>query len=444
VKHNSCIASGTAIPRTTFGFCLSQARVVLLLPVFLAILLLGVGSAGAATLHCGASSSGDGSGSDWNNMCDFGSVNLTRGDTYYLMEGSYGSKTFSTPVSGTAKITIKKATAADHGTDTGWSDSMGDAIVQFGVLTFSSGYFIVDGNSPYWSYGIKIIPSRTAGQAIYFTSSGNNNTVKGIEVDCSSCSNVSPTPRGIYTNSVDNILVENVWVHHTYQDCVKPYNGSNLTFDHFYCSNRQMSPESIHGDAFEIVSVSNLTIRYSKFNWNGQQIFFGGNVTGANGRFDFYGNTHYGGASSGQGICRNSSGTGGPGYVYNNSFYNLNTAIIESGMNYADIRNNIFVAGNARSINAPNMHDNYYTSDITGYSDSSAEVGGDPFVNAAGGNFHLASATRAGDGSIGPAYQSDPDGKVRGADGTWDRGAFEFDSGSSTVRPSAPYNLSVN
>jgi hypothetical protein len=237
--------------------------------------------------------------------------------------------------------------------------------------------------------------------------------------------------------------VENVWVHHTYQDCVKPYNGNNLTFDHFYCSNRQNSPEGIHGDAFEIVSVSNLTIRNSKFNWNGQQIFFGGDVTGSNGRFDFYGNMHYGGDSSGQGICRNSSGTGGPGYVYNNTFYNLNTEMIEGGMNYAAIRNNIFIAGNDKSLNASGLSHNYYSSDISGYNDSNAQVGSNPFVNAAAGNFKLLKATNPGDGTVGVKYNADPDGKVRGTDGIWDRGAYEFNASVSTARPSPPTDLTI-
>ena len=49
----------------------------------------------------------------------------------------------------------------------------------------------------------------------------------------------------------------------------------------------------------------------------------------------------------------------------------------------------------------------------------------DPFVDAAGLDFHLATATAPGS-SLGAPYDHDPDGVTRGADGSWDRGAFEL------------------
>ncbi|MEN6625838.1 MAG: hypothetical protein ABFD69_06375, partial [Candidatus Sumerlaeia bacterium] len=57
-----------------------------------------------------------GNGSDWANA--YGSLpsTLQRGSTYHIAAGSYGSHQFNDAESGTAMITIKKATAADHGT----------------------------------------------------------------------------------------------------------------------------------------------------------------------------------------------------------------------------------------------------------------------------------------------------------------------------------------
>ena len=54
--------------------------------------------------------------------------------------------------------------------------------------------------------------------------------------------------------------------------------------------------------------------------------------------------------------------------------------------------------------------------------------GPDPFVNAAGGDFHLKAGSRAINrgADLGAAYAQDPDGNTRGADGAWDIGAFEF------------------
>ena len=53
----------------------------------------------------------------------------------------------------------------------------------------------------------------------------------------------------------------------------------------------------------------------------------------------------------------------------------------------------------------------------------------DPFVNLAGDDYHLTSASNAGAVLVAP-YNLDLDGHVRGTDGVWDRGAYEFISGS--------------
>jgi hypothetical protein len=62
---------------------------------------------------------------------------LTRGDTYYIADGSYVTYIFDDVASGSLVITIKKATVADHGTETGWLDTYGDGQAVFAdVLAF--------------------------------------------------------------------------------------------------------------------------------------------------------------------------------------------------------------------------------------------------------------------------------------------------------------------
>src|SRR5262245_4189942 len=78
--------------------------------------------AAAATRFVRAGASGAANGSDWTNAYPSLPATLTRGDTYYVAAGTYSGYRFSTPASGTTLITIKKATVADHGTNTGWSD----------------------------------------------------------------------------------------------------------------------------------------------------------------------------------------------------------------------------------------------------------------------------------------------------------------------------------
>jgi hypothetical protein len=80
-------------------------------------------------------------------------------------------------------------------------------------------------------------------------------------------------------------------------------------------------------------------------------------------------------------------------------------------------------------------------------------VTGNPYVNSSGGNYQLAS-----DGgtdctsttvvcvglSLSAPYNMDVNGNTRGADGTWERGAFEFNSGAPPPpKPNPPQNLTA-
>lgn len=92
---------------------------------------------------------GTGDGSAWNNALDVLPSTLVRGDTYYIADGDYAAYTFNN-VSGTTLITIKKATASDHGTETGWLSSYGDGQAIFnsssgGCWTIDCDYLFING-----------------------------------------------------------------------------------------------------------------------------------------------------------------------------------------------------------------------------------------------------------------------------------------------------------
>ena len=95
-----------------------------------------------------------GNGSDWASACSgfTGSCaigSLVRGDTYYVGNGTItsGATTWNTADSGTSVITIKKATVADHGTDTGWSSTYAGQAVFNQRNTISTDYWTFDGVS---------------------------------------------------------------------------------------------------------------------------------------------------------------------------------------------------------------------------------------------------------------------------------------------------------
>src|SRR5689334_3118293 len=96
-------------------------------------------------------------GSSWANAwTSFSSVAWARGDTYYLAGGTYNLTAFiyirESP-SGTSRITIKKANAADNSGDAGWNPTYatnvayinGPADNLFEVIDLERGYVTIDG-----------------------------------------------------------------------------------------------------------------------------------------------------------------------------------------------------------------------------------------------------------------------------------------------------------
>lgn len=91
--------------------------------------------------------------------------------------------------------------------------------------------------------------------------------------------------------------------------------------------------------------------------------------------------------------------------------------------------------GNA-SVGIDGTHDynSFSGSSNEGEPNGQANVSTSIFTNYAGGDFTLSTATASGL-TLSSPYNLDPLGNIRGADGVFDRGAFEFVSGGPT--PSA-------
>jgi hypothetical protein len=127
-------------------------------------LLLGAARANAAEHYVRAGIAAGLSGADWANAYPVLPASLIRGDTYYVAGGAYPSHVFSDAESGTATITIKKATQSDHGLDSGWQPSFGTAQAVFdSALRFTRGHYVLDGgarNEADWfdgaGYGMQI------------------------------------------------------------------------------------------------------------------------------------------------------------------------------------------------------------------------------------------------------------------------------------------------
>ena len=87
-------------------------------------------------------------GSDWANALSGLPSELERDTVYWLGAGNYGSYTFDDGASGQLGVTLRKATAQAHGSDTGWNVAYGSGQAEFGPLSFEGSRYTLDGGEP--------------------------------------------------------------------------------------------------------------------------------------------------------------------------------------------------------------------------------------------------------------------------------------------------------
>jgi len=234
----------------------------------------------AANHYVRAGASGSASGADWTNAYTNLPSGLVRGDSYYVAAGTYKGHTFNDAASGTAVITIKAATVADHGTDTGWSASyVGEAKFNTAsngsILGFNQPYYIFDGayRGSDWRSGYGFHLDNTG--SVVGNSTGiiafnaNNITVRYTNIE-GSHSQGNPTDRGWTSYGNDNILIEYNFDHDLGEaGCVMrgDTTSSNVTIQYNYFSdNYSVGGSGVHSEPISIAEgIHNYTIRYNRF-----------------------------------------------------------------------------------------------------------------------------------------------------------------------------------
>jgi hypothetical protein len=383
-----------------------------------------------------ADAQGSGNGSDWTNAYTSiatAEANITRGETIWVADGTYGAVTFNVPVSGTTRIYVKKATAATHGTDTGWDNAYGDGQATFSnagtVLHFVTGYWTLDGvtGTGRDAHGFVVqMTSLSASPAYGIALDAGNVTIAHTEVyhtdPCGAVTTYDPRQDLIRTAGQDNIILQYVYAHDSVTNVIMAGSSTNWLIEY---SDLEMNngTRAHHGQLLYIgyPSASNFTIRYNTFK-NGNStgyIFLSTTVYNV----ELYGNIFQhdaDSACSGSGVLLGSNpGSCGSNCVtgirfYNNTIVNLRNSNLTIDIGFGNISANNLWYGSTPSFT--NITDTYNYKNIS-----------DPsyFVNYAGGNFRLAKPTTNGT-TLGIPYNADMDGNIRGKDGVWDRGAFEY------------------
>ena len=405
---------------------------------------------------------GAGDGSSWGSPLGTLPDSLIRGDIYYIGDGTYGAKTFSTPEEGAKLIIIKKATLADHGTDEGWISSYGDGVASFtGTLTFKTSYWEFDGGL---KYGFKLIRTRSGYvDEHYMNVYGNNIKVANVEImgpgwkDCH-------LARGIQSTG-DNLVFDACYIHNFSAVGIRFSGGANIEIKNCHFHNIRNLDNSVcynlRGSQchFEDIALfdgtENVSIHDNVFSQDytsrpqNVEVGYGVMMALHGGYLRIYNNIFF---NLTYPIWLNSDGWGNltDFYVYGNTFVGYRVATTTNGLD--DLKNNIFCNlpsffNNDSTRKAPTVgsynlycYDSRYVSDYKSASHSTVlEQGICPFKDCVK-DWRLVSPTDPGYALPEP-YNKDIVGVTRGTDGNWDRGAYEYKSSASA--PTSPNNLTI-
>jgi hypothetical protein len=438
-------------------------KVLILFAVLSGMIFASSQTAEAANHYVRAGATGSANGSDWTNACTGFSgscavASLVRGDTYYVATGSYGSVTFNKAVSGTTPITIKGATASDHGTDTGWSPSYGVDVVQAsftGNITFNTSYWVFDGSAgPVWSrtpsaYGFTF-------SAMQYPISIFNTTTAISDVTVAHIAATAPSgdveklfvATDNSTKSVSNITISNTYLNgwgNAYWATSAGLTMDNWVFQYNMCLNG-FSSTTHHGEWLNN-NYGYFTNQITRWNWfegqqNGTGVIVANNNDNVNAQV--YGNVFYNIAEGNGIITGTSSGNLVSPHVYNNTFIaSTSGGWIGGNTTGTPIVENNLIYNMSASMAVSGDYNAYFKTTSTPSETHGQVSSADPFLNSAGGDYHLLSETTSGITLPSP-FNIDPDGVTRAlTDGIWSRGAYQC-CGTTSGRPQPPTSLRAN
>ena len=395
-----------------------------------------------------------GNGSDWTNAYGDLPASLVRGDTYYIADGSYGAYTFDDATQGTTTPgIIQKAVSGDHGTDVGWKAEYGDGQAVFVSFTFVRSNWVIDGvtggGPAGWEegHGIRV---HGGGKLARFDEAVSNITIKHVDFQHNG--------RDTHDSNADIVYGTSACQDVSFSYCafrdvarvmflISGWDGLTIEYCKFSRNGRN---DGIHREAMSCSADDNVTIRYCIFEEIANTAVIAHvNGSGTAENWQIYGNVFSTCAVSALIRVKYVSPTtvkANNWVFYNNTVVNFSGIpgfSISSGTNIT-VYNNIWYHNTANDLAVNFTHDyNWYydnwRKDRTPAINLDAKVveaheqigTANPLVNWTGGDFNLKSATNAGM-SLAVPYNKDMFGRIRGQDGTWDRGAMEYDPSQTT------------
>lgn len=170
-----------------------------------------------------------GNGTTWSNALGALPTRLERGKVYFLAAGTYAGRVLGDAARGSTPITIKKATAADHGTNTGWSAALaGRATI--GALEIRAPHYVIDGGQ---GRGLTV-RGAFEGVVVDLKEGADNVTLRQLDIDGDFAKNGrNRHTRGacgaIHARSVSKLLIEWSDIHGAADDGIQLATVTDVT-----------------------------------------------------------------------------------------------------------------------------------------------------------------------------------------------------------------------
>lgn len=404
---------------------------------------------------------GTGTGSDWENALDDLPAILIRNATYWVADGNYAGYTFNDANSNNQFITIRKATMETHGTEAGWEDSFGDGLARWGGLVFSSDYYVIDGvtggGPGSWESGFGFAIN-SGWHNIHFSGPRHDITISHLDIENNGRGTGDSNEHCYYgIDGIHDVTITYCYMHDVNGCQFITRSANRVLLEYTKLARNGGSGPTSHREAWSASDDDNVVIRHCIFeDISNTAIIALVNGAGDADNWRFYGNVfmHTGSMTD----CNITNGIistkySSPTFIiarnwefYNNSILNINGVSglrIVNGSNIS-VYNNIWYNNTGNTIHnglsGVTLDYNWYCDNKkiegcnppcdldaqTVAAEPNGQLGsGNPFFNWINENYRLNNSTLPGI-SLDQEFSQDPFGNMRGADGTWDRGAYEY------------------
>ena len=403
--------------------------------------------ASSKTYYVNPSAKGAKTGLDWTNAFTGLPLSLERGATYYIADGKYASHKFND--AGTGWINITKAIPSDHGTNTGWSNSMGDGVAVFDPFSFTAGNYSFNGqvgggpNSFTSGHGIKIASDSDKAKIINILNPVSNLVFDHVEMTLGFKSGYTGQDIIYGVKGGSDWTFKNSYLHHSSRTILYTMNVSNILIENCQLE-RNGQNQAQHSEIWSARGTDNVTIKNSILK---DYVSTGGLIiSGKN--WNIYGNVFtwskdFGTTANNGAIGSwSSSSTYNASNIniYNNSFINLTNGgsgrIFPIYNSISNVRayNNLWHNSPTAKFGGGVTHDYnlFKGSGEDNIMEANKQVETKNIADPT--TYKTAYPTSSGKALPAP-YDTDMHGNKRGGDGIWDRGAFEINSKNKITAP---------